>query len=183
MNKGFTVYVSPLEMDSTAHRLVELPMEQEKLDALQLELNTGSPLYTEVSDFCGREYLEEHLPEDMDLTELNLLAEKLASLEPVQEAAFEGLVRMDLDKGMTELPLCRLVDLANSADCCHVAPGVGNDEQLGHFYVDNDFPVIPPGRKRCMRFWTMQPLAERPEWRRAESSPPKAMWYSTPTWM
>ena len=101
MNKGFTVYVSPLEMDSTAHRLVELPMEQEKLDALQLELNTGSPLYTEVSDFCGREYLEEHLPEDMDLTE----------------------------------------------------------------------------------FWTMQPLAERPEWRRAESSPPKAMWYSTPTWM
>lgn len=145
MNKGFTVYVSPLEMDSTAHRLVELPMEQEKLDALQLELNTGSPLYTEVSDFCGREYLEEHLPEDMDLTELNLLAEKLASLEPVQEAAFEGLVRMDLDKGMTELPLCRLVDLANSADCCHVAPGVGNDEQLGHFYVDNDFPVIPPG--------------------------------------
>ena len=119
MNKGFTVYVSPLEMDSTAHRLVELPMEQEKLDALQLELNTGSPLYTEVSDFCGREYLEEHLPEDMDLTELNLLAEKLASLEPVQEAAFEGLVRMELDKGMTELPLCRLVDLANSADCCH----------------------------------------------------------------
>lgn len=145
MNKGFTVYVSPLEMDSVDHRLVELPMEQEKLDALQLELNTGSPLYTEVSDFCGREYLEEHLPEDMDLTELNLLAEKLASLEPVQEAAFEGLVRMDLDKGMTELPLCRLVDLANSADCCHVAPGIGNDEQLGHFYVDNDFPVIPPG--------------------------------------
>ena len=25
---------------------------------------------------------------------------------------------MDLDKGMTELPLCRLVDLANSADRC-----------------------------------------------------------------
>ena len=56
MNKGFIVYVSPLEMDSVDHRLVELPMEQEKLDALQLELNTGSPLYTEVSDFCGREY-------------------------------------------------------------------------------------------------------------------------------
>ena len=145
MKKTLTVYVSPLEMDSVAHRLVELPMEQGKLAALLLELNTGSPLYTEVSDFCGREYLEEHLPEDMDLTELNLLAEKLASLEPVQEAAFEGLVRMDLDKGTMELPLCRLIDLANSADCCHVAPGVENDEQLGHFYVDNDFPVIPPG--------------------------------------
>ena len=99
MNKGFIVYVSPLEMDSVDHRLVELPMEQEKLDALQLELNTGSPLYTEVSDFCGREYLKEHMPEDKDLTELNLLAKKLASFEPVQEAAFEGLVRMGLDKG------------------------------------------------------------------------------------
>ena len=74
MNKGFTVYIGPLEMDSVAHRLVELPMEQGKLAALRLELNTGSPLYTEVSDFCGREYLEEHMPEDMDLTALNLLA-------------------------------------------------------------------------------------------------------------
>ena len=53
MNKGFTVYVSPLEMDSTAHRLVELPMEQEKLDALQLELNTSSPIYNEVADGFG----------------------------------------------------------------------------------------------------------------------------------
>lgn len=145
MKKVFTVYVSPLEMGSTAHRLVDLPMEQETLDTLLLELNTGQPLYTEVSDYCGRDYLVDHMPEDMDLTELNLLAEKLASFEPVQEAALEGLVRMDLDKGMTELPLCRLIDLANSADCCHVAPGIGNDEQLGHFYVDNDFPVIPPG--------------------------------------
>ena len=101
MKKVFTVYVSPLEMGSTAHRLVDLPMEQEKLDTLILELNTGQPLYTEVSDYCGRDYLVDHMPEDMDLTELNLLAEKLASLEPVQEAALEGLVRMDLDKGPT----------------------------------------------------------------------------------
>ena len=143
MKKTFTVYVSPLEMGSTAHRLVDLPMKQETLDTLLLELNTGQPLYTEVSDYCGRDYLVDHMPEDMDLTELNLLAEKLASLEPVQEAALEGLVRMDLDKGMTELPLCRLIDLANSADCCHVAPGIGNDEQLGHCYLDNDFPGLP----------------------------------------
>lgn len=145
MKKGFTIYVSPLEMDSTTHQFVDLPMDQKQLDTLLFEMNTGQPLHTEVSDYCGREYLVDHMPEDMDLTELNLLAEKLASFEPVQEAAFEGLVRMDLDKGTTELPLCRLIDLANSADCCHVAPTVGNDEQLGHFYVDNDFPVIPPG--------------------------------------
>ena len=101
MNKGFIVYVSPLEMDSVAHRLVELPMEQGKLAALLLELNTGSPLYTEVSDFCGREYLEEHLPEDMDLTELNLLAEKLENRDTSLEDSFI-LYR----QGMELLKLC-----------------------------------------------------------------------------
>ncbi|MGO5022377.1 hypothetical protein ACTQ4E_04695 [Lawsonibacter sp. LCP25S3_G6] len=67
MNKGFTAYVSPLEMDSAAHRLVELPMEQEKLDALQLELNTGASLYTEVSDFCGREYSQSRCGPQMEV--------------------------------------------------------------------------------------------------------------------
>ena len=37
MKKTLTVYVSPLEMDSVAHRLVELPMEQGKLAALLLD--------------------------------------------------------------------------------------------------------------------------------------------------
>ena len=120
MDKVFRVYVSPLEMDSPLGRLTDLPMEQEKLDSLLLELNTGQPLYVEVSDYCGRDYLAGHLPEDMNLTELNLLACKLADLSPQQGAAFEGLVRMDLDKGMVELPLNRLIDLADSADCCHV---------------------------------------------------------------
>lgn len=145
MDKVFTVYVSPLEQDRMEDQLIDLPMEQDRLDTLLLEWNTGQPLYVEVSDYYGRDYLAGHLPEDVDLPELNLLANKLADLQALQETAFEGLVRMDLDKGTTELPLCRLVDLANSADCCHVAPGVGNDEQLGRFYVDNDFPVIPPG--------------------------------------
>ena len=79
------------------------------------------------------------------MTELNLLACKLAELTPWQNASFEGLVHMDLDKGMEELPLNRLIDLANSVDCCHVVAEAGNDEQLGHFYVDNDFPILPAG--------------------------------------
>ena len=145
MDKVFRVYVSPLEMDSPLGRLTDLPMEQEKLDSFLLELNTGQPLYVEVSDYCGRDYLAGHLPEDMKLTELNLLADKLSRLDVRQELSFQGLVTMDLDKGMEELPLNRLIDLANSADCCHVVAEAGNDEQLGHFYVDNDFPVLPAG--------------------------------------
>ena len=46
----------------------------------------------------------EHLPEDLDLTALNLLAGKLAALDPTREAAFEGLVRMDLERGRQSFP-------------------------------------------------------------------------------
>lgn len=144
MSKVFTIYVSPLEMDSTKGRLIDLPLDQDTLETLLCEMGTDFPLYVEASDYCGRNYLAGHLPEDMELSELNLLARKLAEFSPHQEIAFEGLVRMDLDKGIVELPLCRLIDLASSADCCHVVQAVRNDEQLGRFYVDNDFPVIPP---------------------------------------
>ena len=41
MKKTFSVYVSPLEMDSSLGRLTDLPIEQEKLNRLLLELNTG----------------------------------------------------------------------------------------------------------------------------------------------
>lgn len=143
MSKVFTIYVSPLEVDSTKGRLIDLPLDQDTLEKILCEMGTDFPLYVEASDYCGRSYLAGHLPEDMELAELNLLARKLAELSPYQEVAFEGLVRMDLNKGMAELPLCRLIDLANSADCCHVVQAVRNDEQLGHFYVDNDFPAIP----------------------------------------
>ena len=67
-----------------------------------------------------------------------------------------------------------------------------NQEQLVEIYrccsdtLDAGFNLTAE-QEKCIRGVqeqiAMQPLAERPEWRRAESSPPKAMWYSTPTWM
>ena len=67
-----------------------------------------------------------------------------------------------------------------------------NQEQLVEIYrccsdtLDAGFDLSAE-QEKCIRGVqeqiAMQPLAERPEWRRAESSPPKAMWYSTPTWM
>lgn len=64
-----------------------------------------------------------------------------------------------------------------------------NQEQLVEIYrccSDAGFDLTAE-QEKCIRGVqeqiAMQPLAERPEWRRAESSPPKAMWYSTPTWM
>lgn len=51
MKKVLTVYVTPLEMDSTEYHLVDLPAAQDRLDTLLLEMNKGFPLYTEVSDY------------------------------------------------------------------------------------------------------------------------------------
>ena len=39
MKKTFSVYVSPLEMDSSLGRLTDLPIEQEKLNGLRNSFN------------------------------------------------------------------------------------------------------------------------------------------------
>lgn len=51
MDKVFTVYVSPLEQERMEDQLIDLPMEQDRLDTLLLEWNTSQPLYVEVSDY------------------------------------------------------------------------------------------------------------------------------------
>ena len=43
MSKVFVVYVSPLEMGSTEDKLVDLPMEQEALRDLLLEMGPDRP--------------------------------------------------------------------------------------------------------------------------------------------
>ena len=147
--KIFEVYLAKEGIpNNEAYAKLDLPASLWELwDALdKVRLQTDDILYMEIEGYDAFEYLSPHLDGlDISINELNDLASLLSALDEVQEAAFEGLVLMDLNKGITELPLPRLIDLANSADCCHVAPGIKNDEQLGHFYVDNDFPVIPAG--------------------------------------
>ncbi len=74
-----------------------------------------------------------------NLYELNALAWRLASMDNIQRIAFDGLVKMESDKVKGPVPLGRLIDLAHGVDCCHVVPGISNDNQLGHFYVENGF--------------------------------------------
>ena len=73
-----------------------------------------------------------------NLPELNDLAERLSRLDERQHTAFEGLVRVELQK-QEPLTLKRLRDLAASADCCHVVESVVSDGQLGRFYAENGF--------------------------------------------
>ena len=75
---------------------------------------------------------------ETDLPELNDLAERLSRLDERQHTAFEGLVRVELQKQET-VTLKRLRDLAASTDCCHVVPEVLTPSQLGRFYAENGF--------------------------------------------
>ncbi len=74
-----------------------------------------------------------------NLYELNALAWKLASMDNIRRIAFDGLVKMESVKVKGPVPLGRLIDLAHGVDCCHVVPEINNDNQLGHFYVENGF--------------------------------------------
>ena len=130
--------------DNSNHAELELPATPwEMVDAMdRLRLSEGQEPYWQVEDMGRYEFLAPHL-DGYDLYQFNALAEKLRTFSDVDAVAFEGLVQMELDKlwqnNGGELTLRRVLDLAYSADCCHVVPGITDDAALGQFYVENDF--------------------------------------------
>ena len=140
--KVFSVYMG--NPDNHNHAELELPATPwELLDALdKLRLEDGQQLYWQVEEMGRYNFLAPHL-DGYDLYQFNALAEKLSTFDDVDAVAFEGLVEMEIDKlcrsNGGELTLQRVLDLAYSADCCHVVQGITDDAALGRFYVENDF--------------------------------------------
>ena len=130
--------------DNSNHAELELPATPwELLDALdKLRLEDGQQLYWQVEDMGRYDFLAPHL-DGYDLYQFNALAEQLSTFSNADAVAFEGLVEMEIDKlcrsNGGELTLQRVLDLAYSADCCHVVQGITDDAALGQFYVENDF--------------------------------------------
>ena len=60
-------------------------------------------------------------------------------MNPAQQTAFAGLLKMEVEKRDGDILVPKLIDLAYSTDCCHVVAEVLNDSQLGRFYADNGF--------------------------------------------
>lgn len=137
----FSVYLTPADYSKLAYAKLELPASPwELLDALdKARLPEGDSLYLEIIDYHDFEVLRSCLTcSATNLPELNDLAERLSRLDERQHTAFEGLVRVELQK-QEPLTLKRLRDLAASADCCHVVESVVSDGQLGRFYAENGF--------------------------------------------
>ena len=146
--KIFEVYLAKEDVpNNEAYAKLDLPASLWELwDALdKVRLQTDDILYMEIEGYDAFEYLSPHLDGlDISLNELNDLAALLSALDEVQEAAFEGLFSMEVQRKVNAnggvITLQDLRDLAISAktDCYHVVEAA-DDAQLGRFYAENDF--------------------------------------------
>ena len=146
--KIFEVYLAKEDVpNNEAYAKLDLPASPWELwDAMEkVRLKDGEALYMEIDDYYAFEFLAPHLEElDISLNELNDLAALLSALDEVQEAAFEGLFSMEVQRKVNAnggvITLQDLRDLAVSAktDCYHVVDAA-DDAQLGRFYAENEF--------------------------------------------
>ena len=146
--KVFAMYLAKEgNPNSDAYAKLDLPASPlEVVDALdKVRLNEGEQLYMEIEDYYAFEYLAPHLDGlEISLNELNDLAALLSALDEVQEVAFDGFLRMEVqnkvDTNGGVITLQDLRDLAVSAktDCYHVVDAA-DDAALGRFYAENDF--------------------------------------------
>ena len=141
MDKLFLVELSG---GNIRHCELELPAtDYELLDALdKLRLSEADKLYFDICDYYGYNYLAPFISDTLNLYELNALSRKLAELNPAQQTAFAGLLKMEVEKRDGDIFVPKLIDLAYSVDCCHVVAEALNDSQLGRFYADNGFIPI-----------------------------------------
>ena len=146
--KIFEVYLAKEGIpNNEAYAKLDLPASLWELwDALdKVRLQTDDILYMEIEGYDAFEYLSPHLDGlDISLNELNDLAALLSALDEVQEAAFEGLFSIEVQRKVNAnggvITLQDLRDLAVSAktDCYHVVEAA-DDAQLGRFYAENEF--------------------------------------------
>ena len=146
--KIFEVYLAKEDVpNNEAYAKLDLPASPWELwDALdKVRLQTDDILYMEIEDYDAFAYLAPHLDGlDISLNELNDLAALLSPLDEVQEAAFEGLFSMEVQKkvnangGVITLQDLRNLAVSAKTDCYHVVEAA-DDAQLGRFYAENDF--------------------------------------------
>ena len=163
--KIFGIYLAKLDApNSEAHARLELPASPWELhDAMdKVQLQENEELYLEIDDYYGFEYLAPHLMElDASLNELNDLAGRLAVLDETEQEAFDGLLRLEIQRkvepngSILTMQDLRTLAVSAGADCCHVV-GATSDAELGRFYAETaswrNWTVYPT---MCSRCWTL----------------------------
>lgn len=146
--KIFQVYLAKADvLNNDAYATLDLPASPwEVWDALdKVRLQTDDILYMEIEGYYAFEYLAPHLDGlEISLNELNDLAALLSALDEVQEAAFEGMFsiavqrKVNANSGVITLQDLRNLAVSAKTDCYHVVEAA-DDAALGRFYAENDF--------------------------------------------
>ena len=80
---------------------------------------------------------------NISIRELNAIARKISELEEHQEAALEGLVKMECgDLNSHRLLYRKILQLIENVDLCQIVSEARNDAQLGRLYVENTFSSV-----------------------------------------
>ncbi|MDE6455502.1 MAG: hypothetical protein K2L38_06295, partial [Dysosmobacter sp.] len=139
MGKICDIYLAKKDQpESGVYAALSLPATLYQMqDAFdKLRLAEGEALYWEVTEYHQFEELSAVLNDSCGLYELNALAQKLSELDAPQCTAFSGLLTME-QNAQRPIPITRLIDLAYSTDCCHVAGDALNDSQLGRIRAES----------------------------------------------
>ena len=146
--KIFGIYLAKLDApNSEAHARLELPASPLELhDAMdKVQLQENEELYLEIDDYYGFEYLAPHLMElDASLNELNDLAGQLAVLDETEQEAFDGLLRLEIQRKVESnggiLTICSIRKSSCRKccwDCIPCARALMHSSSM-------DIPILPP---------------------------------------
>ena len=112
----------------------------ELADALEKARITGDTVYSAGVLSCKLDYLPQFIAPDINLYELNHLAQRLSSLSAWELDCFEGMVMMDaVQTQYAPISVERLINMTHSTEHCQIAYEAHDDPSLGKFYADNDF--------------------------------------------
>ena len=140
--KNFSVELSrwnPSGINPSAE--IALPATPYELaDALERAGTAGDTVYSVEVLSCQLGYLPQFIQPDINLHELNHLAQRLSSLSAWELDCFEGMVMMDaVQTQYAPIPVERLINMTHSTEHCQIAYEAHDDSSLGKFYADNDF--------------------------------------------
>ena len=146
MERVFKLYVTPggtKVSNQTCNTSLWLPATPYELldiwDRLGLSANDPVRITIEgdlIGDIPGLSDADSADRSRDDLYALNHLTQKLSEFGEMDRLAFTGLLRIDGARCKEPPDIPQLIDLAYSIECCHTAPSVVTDMQLGQFVVE-----------------------------------------------
>ena len=118
---------------------LELPATwAEFLDALEkARIEDGRDCCNELTNIWYEGITGDMIGDDVNLYELNLLAQRLTMLSEDDRMGLDGLLQMEQARQKGPIPLPRLINLTYNADICLLAPQVSNHRELGALLYGN----------------------------------------------